>query len=78
MAFPKTHDLEDLESLCSPLDPTLSPTLIAARPLSGYAWRFRYPGAPYQPDLSETEEALTVASNVHNAILARLPESARP
>ena len=78
IAFPKTHDLEDLESLCSPLDPTLSPTLIPARPLTGYAWRFRDPGAPYQPDLLEAEETLIVASNVHNAVLARLPASARP
>lgn len=46
--------------------------------LSEYAWKYRYPGEPGEPDETETREALDLAREVHDAILARLPDTVRP
>ena len=35
-----------------------------------YAWRFRYPGDVFEPDLGEVREALDVARRVVEAIAA--------
>ena len=47
--------------------------LVSPAPLSKYASRFRYPGAPYKPTLEEAENAFKLAREVVAEILARLP-----
>ena len=76
--FRKTHDLEELGREAAALDPTLSTVLDKAVDLTPYAWRFRYPGPPDAPAESEATVALACACEVCEAILARLPEEARP
>jgi len=46
--------------------------------LTKYAWRFRYPGAPYEPALDEGRTAFNLAREVMDAILGRLPFEVRP
>jgi hypothetical protein len=40
--------------------------------LSQYAWRFRYPGAPYSPEQTEAEEARHAAGQLLDAMAAQL------
>lgn len=47
-------------------------------PLTEYAWRFRYPGDPVEPSEDEAREALAIAGEAVEAILARLPPAVRP
>ncbi|HTE85517.1 MAG TPA: hypothetical protein VK821_12370 [Dehalococcoidia bacterium] len=37
-----------------------------------------YPGGPFAPTEEETREALALAREVYEAVLARLPEGVRP
>lgn len=76
--FRRTHDLVELGQTCVNLDPALETLLRPAAPLTEYAWRFRYPGDPDQPDEEEARAALEIARHVHDAILARLPFDVRP
>jgi HEPN domain-containing protein len=46
--------------------------------LTKYAWRFRYPGAPYEPTLDEGRTAFNLAREVMDAILGCLPLEVRP
>ena len=76
--FRKTHNLTGLGGLCVSLDPTLEMLLRRAAFLTDYAWKFRYPGEPDDPEREEAEQALSIAREVHDAVLARLPEDVRP
>jgi hypothetical protein len=40
--------------------------------LTKYAWRFRYPCAPYLPDRKEAERAMRKASELLDAITSQL------
>lgn len=44
LRFPKTHDLEQLIHLLIPVEPLWSALMPAARHLTAFAVRFRYPG----------------------------------
>jgi HEPN domain-containing protein len=74
VAFRKTHELRELGRACCQIDGTLADLLEPAYLLSSYAWRFRYPGAPYEPTEEEANEAIALAEGARAAILARLPE----
>jgi HEPN domain-containing protein len=76
--FAKTHDLEELGRACCSVDGSLADILVRASPLTHFAWRFRYPSAPYEPDLVEAAESLKTATEVYEQILKRLPASAHP
>jgi len=71
--FRKTHNLEETGEQCLAIDPSLRVTIDRAVPLSEYAWKFRYPGVPSDPDSAETAEALAAAREVVAAIASRLP-----
>jgi hypothetical protein len=60
------------------IDPSLGSLVNRAVPLTEYAWRFRYPGDFEEPQRPEAEEALAIAREVYEAMLARLPAEARP
>lgn len=72
IAFKKTHDLDELKQVCLPLAPNAAPHLAGIERLSQYAWRFRYPGAPYSPERMEAEEARQAARKLLDAVANRL------
>jgi len=74
----KTHSLEEIGGQCLEIDQTLKPLVDRAVPLTDYAWKFCYPGEPEEPSLSESQDAFTLAREVYEAILNRLPEEVRP
>ncbi len=75
-AFRKTHELRELAAACALIDPALESALVPAEALSKYAWRFRYPGAPYEPDAEEAAQGRVVAEHVRGEIRRRLPQAA--
>jgi HEPN domain-containing protein len=72
--FRKTHDLDELAKNCEELDPSLAPILDTARDLSVFAWVFRYPGEAEPPSEPEVQEFLTIARQVYQTILSKLPD----
>jgi HEPN domain-containing protein len=76
--FRKTHDLEKIGEACLAIDRALEEVVDRAVPLTEYAWKFRYPGEPASPTQNEAEASLALAGRVYHAIVARLPEEARP
>ena len=78
IAFRRIHDLDTIGGQCADLDPALADLAVQADVLTKYAWRFRYPGPPYQPSLEEAAAAHSLARQVYQAILDRLPAEFRP
>lgn len=76
--FRKTHNLVEIGQQVADLQPELEPLLRRAAVLTEYAWKFRYPGDPEEPTQEEADEALAIAREVFDAILARLPKETRP
>ena len=72
-AFRKTHNLEELGELCIGIDGTLAPAMEEVTPLTEYAARFRYPGAPWEPTLQDAMESIELARTFVHTILNRLP-----
>ena len=77
MPFRRVDDLEELGLLCTEADPTLAEIVGLAEPLTAYAWKLRYPGAEYEPEMAEAERGLAVARAVYAGVMERLPEGAR-
>jgi HEPN domain-containing protein len=71
--FRRTHDLEELGEVCRSIDKTLDPLLEQADQLSDYAWKLRYPGPIYTPDLDEAQTMLGIASDIFQQVQSRLP-----
>jgi hypothetical protein len=72
VSFKKTHDLDELKQMCLPLAEDVAAHLAGIERLSQYAWRFRYPGAPYSPDRAEAQEARHSAGQLLDAVATRL------
>ena len=70
--FARTHDLRRLVDACVAIDASLEPALAESAPLSEFAWRFRYPGEPFEPSLGEAAEALRIACSVVAVTAERL------
>jgi HEPN domain-containing protein len=47
--FRRVHELDELGERCGGIDSSLAELMGRADALTKYAWRFRYPGAPYEP-----------------------------
>ena len=71
--FRKTHDLGDLSLECLAIDDSLQSAVSQAEGLTQYAWRFRYPGMPYEPDSTEAQDGLQRAEAVVLEVERRLP-----
>jgi HEPN domain-containing protein len=71
-AFRKTHNLEELGELCIRIDGTLASAVEDVTPLTEYAARFRYPGAPWEPTLQEARDSINMARTFVQTILERL------
>ena len=78
VAFRRIHELDTIGGQCADVDSTLADLASRADVLTKYAWRFRYPGAPYQPSLQEMEEARALAREAYQAVLDRLPAEVHP
>jgi HEPN domain-containing protein len=76
--FRKTHNLTEIGQQCTEVHQTLEHLLRRASTLTEYAWKYRYPGEPDEPPREEAEEALGLAREVCDALLARLPGEVRP
>lgn len=76
--FRKTHNLVEIGESCAQIDNSLEPLLRRAAILTEYAWRFRYPGDPEDPSDEEAASALSLAREVYDALLSRLPRQAIP
>ena len=63
VAPPLTHNLEELLASCVAIDVSFGQFATAARTLTPYATRFRYPGGPLAPSSTEAEEALQLADH---------------
>jgi hypothetical protein len=59
---------------CVRLDSTLASAVTRVTVLTKYAVRFRYPRAPYEPDVEEAQEAMGLAREFVDTVLAKLPE----
>jgi len=77
-AFRRTHDLGEIGAQCLDFDASLEPLCRRAEGLTVYAWMFRYPGDTEEPERDDVEEALAVATEMYEAVLARLPADAPP
>jgi HEPN domain-containing protein len=76
--FRKTHYLMEIGAACIAIDATLKELVGRAVPLTEYAWKFRYPGETAAPARKEVAFALVLATEVYQAIIARLPKEVRP
>ena len=76
--FRMTHDLADLGTQLSVLEPTMEDLLKRAAPLTEYAWKFRYPGDMNEPPKAEADGAVELAQLVIDAVAERIPVEARP
>jgi hypothetical protein len=51
----------ELGELCTRIDGALAPAMEDVTPLTEYAARFRYPGAPWEPTVQEARESIELA-----------------
>jgi HEPN domain-containing protein len=70
--FRRTHDLEKLGADCQAIDGTMAGLLEEADVLSDYAWKLRYPGAPYAPE-GGGGAMFEIATRVLRVVQLRLP-----
>ncbi|MGA2267940.1 MAG: HEPN domain-containing protein [Bryobacteraceae bacterium] len=59
--FRTTHNLVELGDDCVAVDAGLLSAVERVTSLTKYATRFRYPGAPYEPEVEEAQQALEIA-----------------
>ena len=76
--FPKTHDLRVLGAACVTIDPTLGGVSSSVAPISGYAVETRYPSPWGAPTVAEAQEAIRLAREMYDAVIARLPTEVKP
>src|ERR1017187_7859025 len=72
VSFRKTHALVELGLQCGDLDSGLIPIFSEAADLTDYASVFRYPDAPYEPDVEEALRALEVTEKLYVQVRARV------
>ena len=72
-AFPLTHNLNVLLTLCEEFDADLATLATAAQVLTPFATAFRYPGGPLAPPLKDAEEALKLARGIFDTVRNRIP-----
>jgi hypothetical protein len=56
-------------------DGTLASAVEDVTPLTEYAAKFRYPGAPWEPTLQEAQESIALARTFVHTIREKLPAS---
>ncbi len=76
--FEWSHRIRCLLNLCVGCDASFAQWRKEAEPLTEYAVQFRYPHPDPAPAADQSHVALSVARNVYDFVLARLPAEARP
>jgi len=76
--FTKTHDLGVLGAKCVAIDVTLETVSSSVASVRSYAVEARYPGPWDEPTVAEAQEAVKLAREMYNALIARLPDEAKP
>lgn len=71
--FRMTHNLVELGDACVAIDAGLLSAVYQVTSLAKYATRFRYPGAPYEPEIEEAEQALKIARTFIADLAVRFP-----
>ncbi len=74
VTFRKTHDLDVLIDLCTLSEPSFQDLKYEADTLTPYATEFRYPSDIVEPEISEAEEALTMADSILSFVIKLLPD----
>ncbi len=72
LPFAKTHDLEQLGAACLSIEPDLGTVVDGIESLTPFAWRFRYPGAPDEPEFEEALGAHQAAGALFDRIAGRI------
>lgn len=67
--FLKVPEPDLIGKRCASLNSSLADLMSRADLLSQYAWRFRYPGAPYEPTIEEARTASGLAHEIVESIL---------
>lgn len=75
--FQKIHDLSFLVEQCKELDIEFEQILYISSILTPYAIAFRYPGDVIEPDPKDADEALTLAVEVFDFVLNKMPDDVR-
>jgi HEPN domain-containing protein len=75
--FRKTHSLEEVGEQCLRIDPSLRAFVDAAVPLTEFAWAYRYPGEPEEPEAGSVDQAIDTTVALVEAIMDRLPAELR-
>ncbi len=75
--IPRTHNLEELERLCAALVPAWPVEVMDLAELTAFAVELRY-DFEFWPDRETAEKALATAAAVRDAVLAAVPQEARP
>lgn len=75
--IPFIHDLNDLEQLCSSVEPRLDLPLLSLAELTPFAVELRY-DFEFWPDAGTVEEAIDTTERVREAVLALVPREAWP
>jgi HEPN domain-containing protein len=79
VAFRKTHNLDELGSQCSAIDPSLEHVAREIRILTAYGWMYRYPSASeIEPSPADADDACRRASDAFRTFLSRLPAEVAP
>jgi HEPN domain-containing protein len=73
----KTHSLEEVGEQCLRIDPSLGEVVDTAVPLTEFAWAYRYPGAPEEPEPASVDQAIDTTVVLVEAIVDRLPAELR-
>jgi len=76
-SIPRTHNLEELQQLCSGLIPPLHLPDVDLAELTPYAVQLRY-DFEFWPDRETAQQALHIAECVRVAVLATVPQEAHP
>jgi HEPN domain-containing protein len=72
--FRKTHDLREIGEQVVKLEPSLASLCNRVEHLTVYAWVFRYPGDTGEPSEEDAIQALSLARELYQAVLRRLPQ----
>jgi len=73
IVFKLTHDVTRLVVQCQAVDAEFGGFADTAEVLTPYAVRFRYPGGPIGPSLSEAQRALQLATEIVQFVHRQLP-----
>jgi HEPN domain-containing protein len=73
-----SRDLEAGTFELTAASPFTEDAVFHAQQAAEKALKFRYPGEPEEPSREEADEALALAREVYDAVLARLPQEVRP